>query len=90
MTSGENGAVIPTSVAHKIIEKVHEISPLFARAEHYNVPGNLNLPVYDEESQKITMAYADEFKALTSTSGKFTSIELKGFLAAPSPRSPSP
>lgn len=81
MTAGENGAVIPSSIAHKIIAKVHDISPLFDRATHYNVGGNLSIPKYDETTQKITVAYADEFKALTSSSGKFASVELKGFLA---------
>lgn len=81
MTVGDNGAVIPTSIANKIIEMVKEISPLYQRATHYNVGGNLTIPSYDESTQKITMAYATEFTALTSTSGKFTSISLSGFLA---------
>lgn len=78
---GDNGAVIPTSIANKIIGMVKEISPLYQRATHYNVGGNLTIPSYDESTQKITMAYATEFTALTSTSGKFTSISLSGFLA---------
>ena len=81
MTVGDNGAVIPTSIANKIIEKVKEISPLFQLSTHYDVGGNLTIPSYDESSQKITMAYAAEFTALTSSSGKFTSISLGGFLA---------
>lgn len=81
MTVGDNGAVIPTSIANKIIELVKEISPLYALATHYDVGGTLTIPAYDEKTQKITMAYATEFTALTSTSGKFTSISLGGFLA---------
>lgn len=81
MTVGDNGAVIPTSIANKIIEMVKEISPLYHLATHYDVGGTLTIPSYDETSQKITMAYATEFTALTSTSGKFTSISLGGFLA---------
>lgn len=81
MTTSDNGAVIPTSIANKIIEKVKDISPLYAMATHYDVGGTLTIPSYDESSQKITMAYATEFTALTSTSGKFTSISLGGFLA---------
>ena len=73
--------MIPTSIANKIIGMVKEISPLYQRATHYNVGGNLTIPSYDESTQKITMAYATEFTALTSTSGKFTSISLSGFLA---------
>ena len=81
MTVGDNGAVIPASIANKIIEAVKEISPLYHLATHYDVGVTLNIPCYDESTQKITMAYATEFTALTSTSGKFTSISLSGFLA---------
>lgn len=81
MAVGDNGAVIPTSIANKIIEMVKEISPLYQLSTHYDVGGNLTIPSYDESSQKITMAYANEFTALTSSSGKFTSITLGGFLA---------
>lgn len=81
LTKSDNGAVIPSSIANKIIEKVKEMSPLFAMATHYNVGGTLTIPSYDESTQKITMAYATEFAAIDSTSGKFTSISLTGFLA---------
>lgn len=81
MAQGDNGAVIPTTVAKKIIEKVYEISPIAALASRYNVAGNLVIPKYDEESQSISVAYADEFTELESKSGKFLSVELKDFLA---------
>lgn len=78
---GNNGAVIPKSIANKIIEKVKELSPIYQLATKFNVKGELTFPVYDETTEKITVAYADEFQKLTSTSGKFTAIVLKGFLA---------
>lgn len=81
LTKSDNGAVIPSSIANKIIEKVKEMSPLFAMATIYNVGGTLTIPSYDESTQKITMAYATEFATIDSTSGKFTSISLTGFLA---------
>lgn len=81
LTSGDNGAVIPTSIANKIIKKVYDICPIYQLATRYNVGGTLNIPYYDESTQSITMAYATEFTELESTSGKFASIELKGFLA---------
>lgn len=81
MTEGANGAVIPTTVANKIIELVYDISPVIKMASKYTVAGNLVIPYYDEKSQKITVAYADEFTELESTSGKFASVELKDFLA---------
>lgn len=81
LTTGDNGAVIPSSIANKIIKKVYDISPIYQLATRYNVGGTLNIPYYDESTQSITMAYATEFTELESTSGKFASIELKGFLA---------
>ena len=32
LTSGDNGAVIPTSIANKIIKKVYEICPIYQLA----------------------------------------------------------
>ena len=82
LTVVDNGAVIPSSIANKIIQKVYNISPIYQLATRYNVGGTLNIPYYDESTlQSITMAYATEFTDLESTSGKFASIELKGFLA---------
>jgi HK97 family phage major capsid protein len=81
LTTGDNGAIIPSSISNKIIKKVYDICPIYQLATRYNVSGTLNIPYYDEETQSITMAYATEFQDLESTSGKFLSIELKGFLA---------
>lgn len=81
LVASENGAVIPTSIAQKIIKKVHDTCPIYQLATRYNVGGTLSIPYYDEDTQTIEMAYATEFTELESTSGKFGSIELKGFLA---------
>lgn len=81
MTKTANGAVIGTTIANKIIKKVVDISPIFAAATRYNVKGNLSIPKYDETTQKIAVAYAEEFTELESSAGKFGTIDLKGFLA---------
>lgn len=81
LTTTDNGAVIPTTIANQIIKKVYDICPILEQSTKYNVKGNLELPYYDETSGKITVAYQEEFKALTSSNGKFTSIALTGFLA---------
>lgn len=78
---GDNGAVIPKTIAQKIIKKVHDISPIYQLATRYNVKGDLTIPYYDESSSAITTAYATEFTDLESSSGKFLNIELKGYLA---------
>lgn len=80
LTKGENGAVIPTTIANKIIEKVVEICPIFQDSDRYNVKGTLSIPYYDESTSDITMEYADEFTDGESKTGKFKSINLTGFL----------
>lgn len=78
-TSG--GALIPTTIANRIIKKVYNICPILERSSKYNIKGNLDLPYYDTDTTNITVAYADEFAPLVSTNGKFTKITLTGFLA---------
>lgn len=79
-TPDANGAVIPSSIANKIIERVKNISPIYAMSSKYNVKGTLSIPYYDETDGKITVGYQKEFSALTATSGNLKSIELGGFL----------
>lgn len=81
LTAGDNGAVIPKTIANKIIQKVHEISPVFNKATRYNVKGELSIPYYPADAKDIQMAFVDEFVELESSAGKFGSINLKGFLA---------
>ena len=81
LTMTNNGAVIPTTIANKIIEEVVDMCPIYSMADRYNVGGTLSIPYYDESEGKIEMKYSDEFKELESTSGSFASIDLKGFLA---------
>lgn len=81
MTKTDNGVVIPSSIANRILEKVKEKAPIYAMATKFQLGGALTFPVYNEETQKVTAAYAEEFKALTSTAGTFTSITLTGYLA---------
>lgn len=75
------GALIPTTIAKKIIAKVYNICPILERSSKYNVKGNLQIPYYDTNTTNITVAYATEFSPLQSSSGQFKSIELGGFLA---------
>lgn len=82
LTFGDNGAVVPQTIANKIIKKVYDISPILEKATKYNVKGTLVIPFYPKtESTDIDMAYADEFTELTSSVGQFDKITLTGFLA---------
>ncbi len=83
MTMGNNGAVIPTTIANRIISTVKDICPIFSRATIYNVKGTLKVPVWGKANttHDIAVGYQEEFTDITADSGKFTSIDLTGFLA---------
>ena len=81
MVKGNNGAIVPASIANKIIKKVYDISPIVSRSDRYNLKGKLTIPYYDESSQAITVAFQTEGSAPFANSGDFTSITLNGYLA---------
>ena len=81
LTLTDNGAVVPHTVANKVIEMVYDISPIVQMATRYNVTGTIAIPYYDETNGKLTVAYSDEFSDLESSNGKFKSVDLKDFLA---------
>ena len=83
MTMSNNGAIIPTSIANRIIKAVKDRCPILAGATIYNVKGTLKVPVWGKANttHDIAVGYQTEFKDITADSGKFTSIDLGGYLA---------
>ena len=81
MIPADNGAIIPKTIANRIVKKIDEISPIVNASTHYTVKGQLDLPYYDETTSAITVAYSDEFATLEANIGKFEKISLNGFLA---------
>jgi HK97 family phage major capsid protein len=75
-----NGGIIPAHIANKIIEKVKELSPIYALSTVYNVGGDLVFPVYDETTSSIGAAYMDDMQELTEGTGKFTTVKLTNFI----------
>lgn len=82
LAPANNGAVIPVTIARKIVELVYDICPILERAEKFTVGGKLEIPYYPADSStQIAVDYQSEFSALSSSTGNFTTIELTGFLA---------
>lgn len=82
LTMGNNGAVIPTTIANRIITKARDICPILQRVTMYHVKGILKVPVWGTaDGHDITVSYHEEFSEITADSGKFTSIDLSGWLA---------
>ena len=83
MNMANNGAIIPVSIANRIIKAVSDHCPILAGATRYNVPGTLKVPVWGKanSTHDITVGYQSEFTEITADSGKFTSVDLSGYLA---------
>ncbi len=79
-TKTDNGAVIPSTIVNKIIDKVNEISPVYQLSTKYVVGGTINIPYYDGSEQDVSCAYSEEFADLEASAGKFKSIQLTGYL----------
>ena len=74
-----NGAIIPTDIANRIITRVRELSPIYQRATVFNVGGDLVFPAFDANS--IVTDYIADMTALTAQNGNFTSRKLQNFIA---------
>ena len=82
LAPANNGKIIPTTIAKKIIEKVYDVCPILEKSDKYNVKGKLSIPVYPaDESAQTTVAFANEFEELASSTGNFTTVDLTGYLA---------
>ena len=83
MTMANNGAIVPTSIANRIIKAVKDRCPILAGATIYNVKGTLKIPVWGKANttHDIAVGYQTEFTEITADSGKFTSVDLSGYLA---------
>lgn len=79
-TKTDNGAVIPSTIVNKIIDKVNEISPVYQLSTKYVVGGTINIPYYDGSEQDVSCAYSEDFAELEASAGKFKSIQLTGYL----------
>ena len=82
LTMGNNGAIIPTTIANRIINTVRDICPIYAKATIYHVNGTLKIPVWGKANTThgIKVGYQEEFTEIIADSGKFSSIDLSGYL----------
>lgn len=83
MSMTNNGAIIPTTIANRIIKTVKELCPILAGCTMFSVKGTLKIPVWGKanSTHDIAVGWGTEFSELTADSGAFTSVDLTGFLA---------
>lgn len=81
LTQGANGSIVPTTIANRIIKAVRDKVPYLTLADVVNTNGKLSVPVYGEDSTNyINADYVDEGTALTDNIGKFTTVDITGFV----------
>lgn len=83
VTMSNNAAVIPETIANRIIDEVIDLCPILAGADVYHEKGTLKIPKWTKanSTHDVTVGYATEFQNLTADSGKFKSVDLSGYLA---------
>lgn len=81
LTQGNNGAIVPTTIANRIIKSVRDMVPFLQLSDVVYTNGKLSVPVYGEDSTNYIKAdYVDEGTELTDNIGKFTTIDLIGYV----------
>ena len=81
LTQGTNGAIVPTHIANKIIEEVRDMVPYLTICDVVSTNGKLSVPVYGEDATNYIHAdYVNEGTDLTDNVGKFTTIDLNGYV----------
>lgn len=77
LTAGQNGKIIPVSIASDVINKVVELCPILELSQVYNIAGDLRLPKYEADgAAPIAAAYAEEFTELAEKTASFSTIDL--------------
>lgn len=77
MAKGDNGAVIPQTIANRIIDTVKQVAPIYALTTKFAVKGKLQFPV---AKGSITTGYQTEFTDIASSAVSFDNVELDGYL----------
>ena len=79
MKAGDNGSIIPNTISSRIIEKVIEFSPIYARTTKFNIGGDLT---FVSEDAIPTTSYMDEIPVDDEgTDATFKTLKLSAFIA---------
>ena len=78
VTAGDNSGLIPNTIADKVIAKVNELSPIFAKATKFYVGGDLT---FIKESTTASFNYTAEETEATVNVPTFGTVKLASFMA---------
>ena len=75
-----NNAIIPETIANRIIEEVKELSTIYNMVTVFNIGGDLVFPIYDETNSSVFAAYVEDLEQLIEGTGKFVSATLRNHI----------
>ena len=81
LTQGDNGDIVPRRISDRIISAIKDICPFLQLSDVVSTNGEYGVPVYSEDDTNYVKAdYVDEGTDLTDNVGKFTTVNLKGYV----------
>ena len=78
-TKTNAGAVIPTTVADRIVEYVKNVSPIAEYATRYEGIGKITI-AYEDSTNALSASYVDDLTSADATAQKLLSVTLEGYM----------
>ena len=78
-TKTNSGAVIPTTVADRIVEYVRNVSPIAEYATRYEGIGKITI-AYEDSTNALSASYVDDLTSADATAQKLRSVTLEGYM----------
>lgn len=81
LTQGNNGGIIVTTIADRIIAEVKNLVPFLKISDVITTNGKISIPVYTEDGENaVTADYVDEGDDISDNIGKFITVDLVGYV----------
>lgn len=81
LTQGNNGGIVVTTIADRIIAEVKNLVPFLKISDVITTNGKISIPVYTEDGENaVTADYVDEGDDLSENIGKFITVDLVGYV----------
>lgn len=77
-TKTNSGAVIPTTVADRIVEYVKNVSPIAEYATRYEGIGKITI-AYEDSANTLEASYVEDLESADATAQKLVSVTLDGY-----------
>ena len=77
MVAGENGAIIPQTIAERIVKRIYEISPVLERMTKVHEKGDL---VFIREKEAVPCGYQEEMVEFVGGKAEFETVKLESHL----------